>query len=86
MQNLFRPLIVNNPCVIGMIHVAALPGTPAYSGKMLPIISNAVEEAEIYLNAGSRKGRVRAKRQFLGQVCAWRPLRRLTAPRISSAA
>ena len=52
MQKIFRPLIVNNPCVIGMIHVAALPGTPGYSGKMLPIISNAVAEAEIYLAAG----------------------------------
>ncbi len=38
--------------VIGMIHVAALPGTPDYRGDMSAIIAQAREEALIYLAAG----------------------------------
>ncbi len=38
--------------VIGMLHVAALPGTPAYSGAMPRIIDQAVNEAQLYQAAG----------------------------------
>ncbi|MCB0580353.1 MAG: BtpA/SgcQ family protein [Phaeodactylibacter sp.] len=38
--------------VIGMIHVQALPGTPAYGGNMAPVIEQAVWEAELYQRCG----------------------------------
>ena len=38
--------------VIGMIHVAALPGTPRYAGAFREIISKAKHEATIYREAG----------------------------------
>ena len=38
--------------VIGVIHVAALPGTPDYGGSNAAIIDLAVEEARIYQRAG----------------------------------
>ena len=38
--------------IIGMIHVRALPGTPKYSNDVRGIIGKALEEAEIYVNAG----------------------------------
>ncbi|MEO1450883.1 MAG: BtpA/SgcQ family protein [Bacteroidota bacterium] len=42
---LFKP-------VIGMIHVRALPGTPAYGGSVAEIIDHAVAEARMYREAG----------------------------------
>lgn len=38
--------------VVGMIHVAALPGTPGYGGDMEKIIAGAVNEARQYRDAG----------------------------------
>ncbi len=38
--------------IIGMIHVAALPGTPKYSGSVKSIIELAKKEAEIYRSLG----------------------------------
>lgn len=38
--------------IVGMIHVAALPGTPVYGGKFEPILESAIREAEIYRDAG----------------------------------
>lgn len=38
--------------LIGMIHVQALPGTPAYGGSMEAIIEQAAEEALLYQNCG----------------------------------
>jgi membrane complex biogenesis BtpA family protein len=38
--------------VIAMIHVQALPGTPAYSGKSDKIIEAALQEAKVYQQAG----------------------------------
>ena len=41
-----------NKSVIGMIHVAALPGTPKYSGSVKSIIDLAKKEAAIYRSLG----------------------------------
>jgi membrane complex biogenesis BtpA family protein len=38
--------------IIAMIHVQALPGTPAYSGKSNAILETALKEAELYKKAG----------------------------------
>ena len=38
--------------VIAMIHVQALPGTPAYKGKCNEIIEAAIKEADLYKKAG----------------------------------
>lgn len=38
--------------VIGMIHVGALPGTPAYGGDFSSILQQAVAEAKVYTSAG----------------------------------
>lgn len=38
--------------IIGMIHVKALPGTPAYGGSVDEIIEHAVTEARVYREAG----------------------------------
>lgn len=38
--------------IIGMIHIDPLPGTPNYKGSVKKIIDKALEESEIYLNAG----------------------------------
>ena len=38
--------------VIAMIHVGALPGTPAYGGSMAALIDRAAAEAATYLRAG----------------------------------
>jgi len=38
--------------IIGMIHINALPGTPNYKFKINKIISNAKNEAQIYIDAG----------------------------------
>jgi membrane complex biogenesis BtpA family protein len=38
--------------LIGMIHVAALPGTPRHSVPMAKIVAQAVDEAKLLLNCG----------------------------------
>lgn len=38
--------------IIGMIHIAALPGTPKYQRSVKKIINSAVDEAMIYKEAG----------------------------------
>ena len=38
--------------IIAMIHVQALPGTPAYNGKCNEIIEAAIKEADLYKKAG----------------------------------
>jgi len=38
--------------IIGMVHVDALPGTPAHSKPLLTIVNNAIEEATKLQNAG----------------------------------
>jgi len=48
----FHNLFKSAKPVIGMIHVDALPGAPKYSGNVKDIITNAIAEAEIYLNNG----------------------------------
>ncbi len=48
----FKKLFNTSKPIIGMIHVDALPGTPKYNGGVNKIIKNALEEAEIYLEAG----------------------------------
>lgn len=47
----FRPFSVRRP-VIGMIHVGALPGTPASSQSLATIEKQAVREANLYREAG----------------------------------
>jgi membrane complex biogenesis BtpA family protein len=47
-MNLFN---IHKP-VIGMIHVAALPGTPKYAGDVNPIIEKAKNEAALYNSLG----------------------------------
>lgn len=42
----------NRPALIAMIHVAALPGTPAYSGDWAAAIKKVQREAAIYRAAG----------------------------------
>ncbi len=39
--------------LIAMVHVLPLPGTPKYGGSVQDIIDKALEEAEIYRNAGA---------------------------------
>jgi uncharacterized protein len=50
---MFTSLFPNPKPVIGMIHVGALPGTPAGRQSMDQIIAQAVREAAIY-----REGRI----------------------------
>ena len=38
--------------IIGMIHVGALPGTPANAARLQDIVDRAVREAEVYRDAG----------------------------------
>lgn len=52
MTNFSQLFPYKRPAVIGMIHVLALPGTPAYDGDDDRIIAQAVEEAIIYKEAG----------------------------------
>ncbi len=42
----------NDKKLIAMVHVLPLPGTPRYGGSVQNIIDKALEEAEIYRNAG----------------------------------
>ncbi|MEZ4957448.1 MAG: BtpA/SgcQ family protein [Saprospiraceae bacterium] len=48
----FNNIFKTEKTVIGMIHVAALPGTPKFGGNVKEIINKALAEAEIYKNAG----------------------------------
>lgn len=48
----FHTLFPQTKPVIGMIHVAALPGTPNYSGNREQILTTAMEEGDLYLRAG----------------------------------
>lgn len=42
----------HDKCIIGMIHVGALPGTPRHAGSLERLIAQAVEEAELYAREG----------------------------------
>jgi membrane complex biogenesis BtpA family protein len=42
----------NSKPIIGMIHVGALPGTPAHSHSVAEIIASAVAEAKVYRDGG----------------------------------
>ena len=48
----FRRLFPQQGAIIGMIHLRALPGTPAYDGDDGLILAQAVREAELYAEAG----------------------------------
>lgn len=45
-------LFSNSKFVVGMIHVGALPGTPAHSQSVAQIVAQAVREAALYRDAG----------------------------------
>ncbi len=52
--SMHRPaLFTNGPCVVGMIHVAALPGTPNHALSLREIIAQAVAEATVYAETGA---------------------------------
>ena len=48
----FFQLMGKQKALIGMVHVAALPGTPAYEGSMQPIIDSALRDAATLKEAG----------------------------------
>lgn len=48
----FRTRIEKGPVLVGMIHIAALPGTPGASLSPSAIVEKAAEEAQIYKSAG----------------------------------
>jgi hypothetical protein len=48
----FQTIFPESKPIIGMIHVAALPGTPDYEGHREKILATALEESKIYLRAG----------------------------------
>lgn len=50
-QDLHSIQSISKP-VIGMIHLQAMPGTPAYKGSVKEIVRHAIEEAIIYQKAG----------------------------------
>ncbi len=52
MTDQFKKIFPAPTSIIGMIHVPALPGTPAYGGSVQAIIDRVMEEQEIYLRAG----------------------------------
>jgi uncharacterized protein len=39
-------------CVVAMVHVGALPGTPGYQGNISSIIDKAISDANLYLRCG----------------------------------
>lgn len=49
---MFTSLFPNNKPVIGVVHVGALPGTPAATESMRALIARAVREAELYRAGG----------------------------------
>jgi len=46
------PLFTKPKTIVGMIHVLPLPGTPRYGGSLETILTQAVEEAALYTQAG----------------------------------
>ncbi len=48
----FKSIFKTAKPVIGMVHIAALPGTPKYAGGTNRIIDSALEEAGAYVRAG----------------------------------
>ena len=52
MSSTFNKIFPKPKPIIGMIHIQALPGTPAFGGSSQAVIDHAMKEAEIYLNAG----------------------------------
>lgn len=48
----FKDIFGEKSPIIGMIHVQALPGTPAHRFSVKEIINQALKEAQIYLDAG----------------------------------
>ncbi len=52
MERRLMQIPMDKVCLIGMVHVQALPGTPGHSMKMRDIIALAVKEATILRNAG----------------------------------
>ncbi len=51
-MDVIKKLFKKEKNIIGMVHIQALPGTPRHSKSMKEIISKAVEEAELFENAG----------------------------------
>lgn len=51
-QHCIEQLFGQARALIGMIHVAALPGTPRYGGDLEAIVERAVAEARVYRDAG----------------------------------
>lgn len=49
---IFNDVFGEKPCLIGCIHLAALPGSPRYAGSMSDVYQQALEEAEIYRRSG----------------------------------
>lgn len=52
MDNSFSKLFKKKNPIIGMIHTFASPGTPKFKGNVNKIINKAIEEANIYKDAG----------------------------------
>lgn len=52
MKNRFQQIFPNNKPIIGMVHLQALPGTPAFGGSSQQVIDKALAEAKIYLDGG----------------------------------
>ena len=52
MSQKFSTIFPQAKPIIGMIHIQALPGTPAFAGSSQAVIDQAMKEAEIYLAAG----------------------------------
>ncbi len=48
----FTALLQEKPSIIGVIHLAALPGSPAYGGSIQRVIDQASQEAMIYQKLG----------------------------------
>jgi membrane complex biogenesis BtpA family protein len=46
------PLFAQSKAIVGMIHVAALPGTPRYTGSLKEIVALAADEARVLTTAG----------------------------------
>lgn len=40
------------PCLVGVVHLGALPGAPRHGGRMGAIVARAVADAEIYESSG----------------------------------
>ncbi len=52
MKSRFDKIFKKHPAIIGMIHLAALPGTPKYQNNTKAIIDKALTEAHLYKKAG----------------------------------